>query len=340
MFSPGASSSDVPVDGFDGFLELLWRYLGSQGVEVEGPPLYSMWNSGVYNPFLKIRLSKEMGDTDIIHAQDEIGFMLKRNSIPLILSNQLYPFDPVYQRYTNCRQKVYQQLFLKRYMRKSYAVADAVIVPSKFTAEAIRSDYPDLNLHVIANGIDTEVFKPVDVADPFPGKTKLLFVGNWIRRKGADLLPAIMDRLGEDFILMHAGLRKGPDFSVGCRKIKSCRSLSYSSKELVKLYNSCDIFIFPSRLEGLPFAVIEAMACGKPVVATNYSSLPELVVDGEGGYLCDMDNVEAFTEKINQLAFDSALRKKMGKFNRQRVEDKFTCQRMGEEYLRLYKQFL
>jgi glycosyltransferase involved in cell wall biosynthesis len=82
------------------------------------------------------------------------------------------------------------------------------------------------------------------------------------------------------------------------------------------------------------------MACGKPVVATNGSSLPELVIDGKGGFLCEMDNVRDFAEKIRQLTADENLRQEMGKFNRKRIEEMFTIKKMTEEYLTIYRSLL
>lgn len=340
VFSPGADSSFKPSDGFGVFFKLLWRYLTSQGVEVVGPLVNSIFDSGVYSPFLKYKTFSDLNGADIIHSPDDIGFLLKRESIPLILSNQLYPFDAVYSRYLDYRQKTYQALFLKRYIRRSYSVADAVIVPSRWLADAIKNDYPHLNIHVIYNGVDIETFKPLDVEDPFPGRVKLLFVGNWTKRKGVDLIPGIMEELGRDFVFMQAGHRWLKDLPKGHEWLKSYGSLPYSSEGLVRLYNSCDIFLFPSRLEGFGFAVAEAMACGKPVVATNYSSLPELVVDGEGGYLCELDNVEDFVDKVRKLAYDVERREKMGKFNRRLVEKRFAYQRMGAEYLNFYRSLI
>ena len=90
--------------------------------------------------------------------------------------------------------------------------------------------------------------------------------------------------------------------------------------------------------EGFGLSVAEAMACGKPVVTTNGSSLPELVIDEKGGFLCEMDNVKEFAESIRIIAEDASLRREMGIFNRNRVEKKFTLDRMVKEYIKVYKK--
>jgi glycosyltransferase involved in cell wall biosynthesis len=97
----------------------------------------------------------------------------------------------------------------------------------------------------------------------------------------------------------------------------------------VEAYQRSDILIFPSRLEGFGYPVAEAMACGKPVVCTNYASLPELVEEGQGGYLCPVDDVEAFAERIRHLGKEADLRRRMGRYNRARVERGFSLVARG-----------
>jgi glycosyltransferase involved in cell wall biosynthesis len=109
---------------------------------------------------------------------------------------------------------------------------------------------------------------------------------------------------------------------------------------MVKVYNACDIFLTPSRLEGFGLSVAEAMACGKPVVATNCSSLPELVEDNKGGFLCRVDNLNDFSEKIRYLGENEEERRNMGVFNRERVNQLFTIEKMVNNYIRLYRSLL
>lgn len=76
----------------------------------------------------------------------------------------------------------------------------------------------------------------------------------------------------------------------------------------------------------------EAMAWRLPVVATNCSSLPELVDEGKGGFLCGLGDVNEFAAKINLLAENEGLRREMGDYNRDKVERFFTLKRMVAEY--------
>jgi glycosyltransferase involved in cell wall biosynthesis len=111
-----------------------------------------------------------------------------------------------------------------------------------------------------------------------------------------------------------------------------------SDDELVAAYAECDALLFPSRMEGFGYPVAEAMACGKPVVTTNASSMPELVEHGEGGLLCPVDDVQAFATAIRELAgLEAREREAMGVHNRRRVIERFTHARFAAEHAALYE---
>jgi len=93
-------------------------------------------------------------------------------------------------------------------------------------------------------------------------------------------------------------------------------------------------------LEGFGYQIAEAVACGKPVITTNCSALPELIIDKRGGFLCEMDNVNDFVEKIKILSENKNLVEKMGQFNRQRAIKKFNLKKMEKKYQQLYDKLV
>ncbi|MBW1787844.1 MAG: glycosyltransferase family 4 protein, partial [Deltaproteobacteria bacterium] len=111
-------------------------------------------------------------------------------------------------------------------------------------------------------------------------------------------------------------------------------------REMPDRYRQMDILLMPTVREGFALAVIEAMASGLPVVASDCSSLPELVSDGKSGFLCPVGDTEAFAEKINLLAAAPELRREMGKFNRSLVEARFTVSQMVERYRAVFEETL
>jgi 1,4-alpha-glucan branching enzyme len=110
--------------------------------------------------------------------------------------------------------------------------------------------------------------------------------------------------------------------------------------EKVECYRLADLLLFPSSMEGFGFSVGEAMSCGLPVVVSNRGSLPELVLDGEGGFLCDPEDAPAFASRALQLLSDPALREKFGSANRERVDRLFRWDHCAENTKRVYEEVL
>lgn len=91
-------------------------------------------------------------------------------------------------------------------------------------------------------------------------------------------------------------------------------------KNVQDLYNSCDIFIFPSIHEGLPMALMEAMLCAKPVVSSNIRGNVDLVDEGLGGMLIDSYDVDGYYKSVQRLLGDMSLRERMGHYNEKKVK--------------------
>ena len=97
--------------------------------------------------------------------------------------------------------------------------------------------------------------------------------------------------------------------------------------EKAEHFNLADVFVFPSAMEGFGLAVGEAMSSGLPVVASDRGSIPELLVDGEGGFLCDPARPAQFVEALLRLLRDAPLRAKQGAANVERVDRWFRWER-------------
>lgn len=276
---------------------------------------------------------------DLVHTNGDHGSHFKIRGRPLVLTVLHNVFEENYQKYTTTFQKLYHHVFLKRYLYRALDTADKIVAISLSTKTSLERMFGISNVALIYGGVDTDIFRPREVGatDQFPGKVRLLFVGNLTRRKGADLLPHIMEKLGRNYVLFYtSGLRKK-----GILAGQNMVSLgSINREKLVEMYNFCDILLLPSRLEGFGYAAAEAMACGKPIVCTNCSSLPELVIESKGGFLCEQDSIEDFVEKIRILGKDEKLRQAMGQFNRQRILENFTVTKMAENYLSFYRSIV
>ena len=106
------------------------------------------------------------------------------------------------------------------------------------------------------------------------------------------------------------------------------------------IYANMDIFAFPSFGEGFGLALLEAMAWGKPIVASRVMAIPEIVLDGETGFLMPPSDPAGLARALLRLLGDEALRLRMGAAGRRRVEEAFTVERMARETASVYEEAL
>jgi glycosyltransferase involved in cell wall biosynthesis len=292
-----------------------------------------------FYPYLLRPIGAAKTDADIIHTNSWTGIGFADGGKPHVTTEHLVVHDRHVKPFKSKAQSFFHQL-VYQHEKMCFNSAAAITAVSQYTGKMVKEHF-GLNAMTIQNGIDIEKFyiKKItkELHDRGKGKVKLLFVGNCNIRKGADLLPRIMHELGNKFVLFAtAGLRNTRVNE--SENIIAIGTLDHS--QLLDFYNYCDIFLFPTRMEGLSLTTLEAMACGMPIITTDCFSMPELVIDGKGGYLCEQDNVDLFIKQVLCCADSPSLRKDMGNYNRSRVEEKFSLEHMTKQYISLYESLL
>jgi glycosyltransferase involved in cell wall biosynthesis len=111
-------------------------------------------------------------------------------------------------------------------------------------------------------------------------------------------------------------------------------------EEVASFFAAFDVFILASANEGTPVTAIEALAAGKPVVATRVGGIPDVVRDGEDGFLVPPGDVEALADRLAELATDDQLRERMGEAARARVRERYSVERLVDDVDRLYRSLL
>jgi glycosyltransferase involved in cell wall biosynthesis len=111
-------------------------------------------------------------------------------------------------------------------------------------------------------------------------------------------------------------------------------------EDVAPYYAAFDAMILPSINEGTPVSAIEALAAGRPVVATRVGGVPDVVREGEDGFLVDPGDVDALAERLARLAADPALRERLGAAGRARVIPRYSVERLVDDMDRLYRSLL
>lgn len=207
----------------------------------------------------------------------------------------------------------------------------------------------DNDIKVIPNFIDTDRFHRLN-KEHFKqaicpnGEKVLIHVSNFRPVKKASQVIEVFHRLREDGLSVKLLLvGDGPDRAPTERRARELGvydDTRFLGKQdpIEEILSIGDVFLMPSGSETFGLAALEAMACNVPVVASNIGGLPELIRDGEDGFLCPLDDVDAFTSRTRQLLTDDELHAEMASNARQRAEDTFDLDRIIPRYEEYYEQ--
>lgn len=275
----------------------------------------------------------------LVHTSPDHAIFVAAPEQALVVTFHNYVLDREMRSCSSPAQRLHYATDLRWFTRRAVGRARAVTAVSLFTARLVQRD---LGLsfvpRVIPNGIDAARFVPApDRARGARAAFRVLFSGNPTRRKGAALLPQIAERLPPNVEIVCVAPRKRLT-GKGTRAIRFLGAVPHDV--MPEVYRDADVLLMPSFREGMSLAVLEAMACGLPVVASDCSSMPELVHPGKGGFLCPPGEAAAFAEAIVRLADSPSLRRSMGEYNRALVERRHTMERMARAYMELFEQVL
>ena len=278
---------------------------------------------------------------ELIHADADYGLFFKRPGVPLVLTMHGYRLDRFMRAYSSPLQYLHYRTDLRLITRMSLAAADRVVAVSEFVAGMIRDDLGfGGEVKVIHNGVDSGRFVPA--AQPRrDGPFRVLFCGNHKPAKRPGLLLPLAEALGPEFEVQYtAGLlgkgRLSAKPAPNAAKLTCLGQLRHA--DMPAVYQAVDALFMPSAREGFCLCAAEAMAAGLPIVAADSSALPELVVDGAGGYLQPADDLTAYVDALRRLSDSPQTLREMGQFNRARVEQHFTLARMAADYATLFAQ--
>lgn len=350
-------SQKYEIDVFDNKLKGVWKYyntlycfLKTPGYEKFVQPYKEICNGEVaYYRFRTVQYAMRRtheAEKLLNKKQNEYDLVLQTGWIPAVVEKRDVP-RCIFTDYTmKLSEKEYKSwsIFLsekemKKWIEmetKSYKNADVIFTASDHTKQSLIEDYGVCLENVVT------VYEGINL-DDIPSKIKnyenniILFVGIDFERKGGYVLIEAFKKVKKninDAKLIILGSK--PDINVDGVEVMGF----VSHEEKMHYYNIASLFVMPSLAEPFGLVFLEAMANKIPCIGTNMSAMPEIIEDGETGYLVEPNNSDELADKIIFLLNNKNLIKKMGIESRKRVEKLFTWdkvfQRMDLEFNKLF----
>ncbi len=224
----------------------------------------------------------------------------------------------------------------KQLMKLAFYLPTQIIVLSEYWQKLVAEEIsPRLNTIIVPNCVDWSIAKAMDHSfAPEKKECLVLFVGWLSMRKGIlDALHAaelVHQQLPDAHFVFAGTLEPGlqmEEVKLACTNASSEGHSSFpgfvGGEGKISLFKKASIFTLPSYHENLPVSILEAMAMGLPVVATNIAGVPEMIEDGRNGFLIQPGDYRFLSEQIIRLANDPELRQTMGKANIAKVREFF-----------------
>ena len=242
---------------------------------------------------------------------------------------------------------------LARIIRFNARHVNSLISVSQSVLEEAQKNFAIIkNNNLIANGVDVDEFQPerkeaacrrLNISSE---KINMLFTGNLNVRKSVNVLIQAVAKLSRQQHLLvlivgdgeerHRLQTMATDLNLS-DVIKFMGGKRYD--EMRDWYNACDIFVLPSKAEGLSLSLLEAMSCARPVITTRpqFGSY-DAIIDGETGFLFEYGDVKQLTQKLKMLIENQKLRKQIGENARRHISSQFTSQIMAEKTLQVLRK--
>lgn len=320
--------------------------LESEGIRVYRPPFFPIYPLHVQVHGLFVgRLWKAIGaDFDVVHYHTPLPPPV-RTGLPAVTTvHSLSLTEAECVEPEDLRSLAYRLQAPVSYLveRELLGRSDVVTAVShSLVAELAGYGVPAGRVGVIGNGVDAEFFCPAGAA---PGEKYVLYAGRLGHRKGLfDFLDCAEMLCAEYPNLTFRIAGKGP---LGPRLLERIERSGYGSRfevhgyvdgeKLRSLYRGAMAYVLPSHYEGLPTTLLEAMACGVPVIATDVGGSRDLVETGRNGILVPPRSPGRMARAVSSILDDGALRESLGRAARRTVEGGYTWDRIADKVLECY----
>jgi glycogen(starch) synthase len=310
--------------------------------------LNRVWPSFAWAAMLKLRAIHRETPIDIVEAAEGradaffVSYLRRRPKLVTRLHTARIFIDQLNG--NGHRPGARQDYWLEK---KSIRRADVITAPSQAVVELTRSWLPlrQTALFVVPNPVDKARFRPA----ASNRKNLVVYSGRLERRKGvhviASAIPQILEKFpSAEFLFLGAD---SVDYDGVSWADKLCRSVQNNQRRqlnfeqasrdgVIRAYQESAVCILPSVWENFPYALLEAMACGTPVIATECGGFPELIENGVNGFLVPVDDADTLAARILELLNEHSVAKAMGENARRRIEQSFSVERVLPKMLAAY----
>jgi glycosyltransferase involved in cell wall biosynthesis len=235
----------------------------------------------------------------------------------------------------------------KTLIRKVLSLSDRVVILSPHWIPFFSQLVPSSKLKVLENAVSLSFYQSKRGQFPKALEPTILFAGLLTENKGIFDLMAIVPELVKKFPSVKVLLAGSGDVQRIQAVLQSGHiegSVQFlgwvDPQQLIGLYHQSHLFVLPSYYEGLPMVLLEAMACGLPIIATRVGGIPELVEEGENGILIHPGDREALLNAVARLLDDPILRGQMALKNVQKIKEKYDIPMYIEKLKSLYRDIL
>jgi len=295
----------------------------------------------------RVRQLHQQSPIHVIHAHAALpcghaaAFLSRRLGIPFLVTiHGLDVFNRCFQDGIAAGWRRKTSLSVYENARKVICISEKV---RRVLIDGMRAMGAAVSAEVVYNGTDTNLFTPGPVREQTP---TILIVGNLLAGKGHELVLRAFDRLKDS----HRGLQcrmigEGADrdrFAALARDLGIGDRVHFLGRqsriEVAEAMRNCTVLALPSRYEGLGCVYLEAMACGKPVIACRGQGIDEIIQHGSNGWLIPVDGLEELIQGMQVLLSDAELRARIGEAARQAILDELTLSRQAENLATIYEE--
>lgn len=330
------------VEGIPVFRNLtLWEMFGIKGLRKFGGYLYILT--------LLLYLWRRRAAYDVIHVHG-----LSYHTFAAVLAGRWFgrktltklansgPASDIF------KMRIGQQLAFSHYMLPTALGSDRfVALTGTIVEELINAGVPAVHISELVNGVEHDrIAARSNYALHHP--PRLIYVGRLHEQKGVDVLLQAFGQLIERDLAQGACLKIVGDGPLRNALVSLAEDLNISHRVeffgetncvLEQLYQA-DIFVLPSRAEGISNALLEAMACGLPVVVSEVPGNADVVQDEENGLVFTTEDPNSLAQALSLLLEQSDLRQQLGRMARQTVEERYSLNFVADRYIAMYQELL